>query len=188
MNPVKYLASLLILLLVGAVYATSYPTYGGYEQNYDKTLIFGIPYNYAYSVGEDPEAQANRIAKKVMDELKRQFEFGKAAEEKKVEELDPGAFRLVGNEADVDLDRQVLAIFNSACIKCHKPGATKPGVQLLTLDRKMFVNSDPKREEARRERVYESLVDSDEPMPKGGRPLSSEQKALVRQWADAVKR
>ncbi len=132
---------------------------------------------YYYSVGH--QDQVEKIADEVIKRFKKEF-----PQPESEPEADRELFKLFGKQrptkpvADANIDRQVLNIFDNTCVKCHKPGASKPGnIQLLTEDRQLFVNPEPKKEAARRRRVYES-VESGE-MPKGLGPLTQEQKAFI---------
>jgi mono/diheme cytochrome c family protein len=186
-------ACLLALLLPAAALADGY--YQGYAPTIvTKTKVIGVPVAppYYFSVGAgDPDEQAERVARKTVEILKKSGALQPPAQadqptpEDKQEELTTDDFRLVGR-GKANLDRQVFAVFNSSCIQCHKPGATKPGnVQLFTADRTLFKDADPKREYARRSRILAAVDHSTGgEMPKNGRPLPPAQVAAIRKWAD----
>ncbi len=159
------------------------PSYG---YNHARTDILVVPVapDYYYSVGDDEEREeriAERIARKIGE---------KAPQAAPAAHQAPQAAHRAGREmfslgggggAKAGLDDRVLAVFNESCIKCHKPGAAKPGVQLFTFDRKLFVDPDPRKEARRRDKVYEA-VESGE-MPKGAGPLAASAKALLLEWS-----
>jgi len=129
--------------------------------SYGQTVVVGTPVetNYYYSVGSDQS-----------------------------QELTRDLFKLVGaSESDsADVNRRVLGLFENSCVRCHKPGASNPGgIQLFTSDRKLFVDSDAKKELRRRERVYEAVDGGD--MPKNAQPLTASEKALLLKWVNLAK-
>jgi mono/diheme cytochrome c family protein len=190
-------ACLIALLLPAAALADGY--YQGYAPTVvTKTKVIGVPIAppYYFSVGAgDPEEQAERVARKTVEILKKSGALQPPAQpdqpatpDDKQEELTTDDFKLVGR-GRANLDRQVLAIFNASCIQCHKPGATKPGnVQLFTADRKLFVDPDPKKEYARCKRIAEAVDHrSGGEMPKDQPPLPPAQQALLKKWSERVK-
>ncbi len=193
--PLAILAACL-LAIPQAGRAGSPPAYSyGTNYDYEKVLIFAIPVapDYYYSVGDGltPEEREDRIAAAVIKRFEQRFSI---TDERATRRATPAApervtremFRLVGN-APEGPDRRVLALFNTNCVRCHKPGASKPGnVQLLTADRKLFANPDPAKERRRRERVYES-VESGE-MPRGGPVCPADEKALLKEWSELVRK
>ncbi len=166
----------------------SAPIYRAPEPYYQQKVV-GIPVvPYYYSVGEDPEERNRAIAREVLRQLGEQQSRQEVQQPQQVEvqPRERGEFRLVGvTTSGGGKDAQVLAVFNTDCVRCHKPGANRPGVQLLTADRKLFVDADPAKESRRRRRVYDS-VESGE-MPKGGQPLSASRKSLFSEWAQKGK-
>lgn len=187
----RFFVTITSVLILATVSSADYQyPYQQYQQQYydDQVIIIGIPIapDYYYSVGEgDTEERDKRIAEAVAKRLEEKFSPG----QNKVEGASPTPkagrekFRLLDNGGAVEqLNGKILALFNTSCIKCHKPGATKPGnIQLFTADRKLFVDSDPKKEAKRRERVYESVESGD--MPKNGQSLPTSLKALLREWS-----
>jgi hypothetical protein len=164
--------------------------YGYQQYNYrTKTVVVGVPLapDYYYSVGDgDPEEHAKRIADEVLKRLKKEFVTAGEVETKPAP-LDRSAFQVLGKPND--LDNKVLAIFNDSCVKCHKPGANKPGnIQLFTNDRRLWVDPDPKRELVRRETVYSSIDHSvGGSMPKGQPPLPMAKLDIIKEWVDTAK-
>jgi mono/diheme cytochrome c family protein len=143
--------------------------------NTRRNFIFTIPVSpeYYYAVGDEDE-KADRIAERIIKELKAQFK-----NDDKTEVLDKGLFSVVGKQGTEE--SQVKKILNDHCVQCHKPGSSKPGVQLFDLSRNLFKDADERKEKRRRELVYES-IDSGE-MPKGSAPLSPNQKSIIKKWA-----
>lgn len=130
---------------------------------------------YYFSVGSHD--QVKEIVKETIKQYRE--ELLPAVEPQDEREM----FKLFGNKKAVTKvdDGAVLAVFDNTCVKCHKPGSAKPGVQLLTEERQLFVNPDQKKELARRKRVYESIESGE--MPKGLGPLTPEQKAVIESWS-----
>lgn len=169
-------------------------TYGYRQQVHNvvnETLILGVPYvpDYFYSVGRDRDEDAKRIADAVMLQFEKKFLVNqpapaesRPAEQRKLSRED---FSIVGGRSSASIDQKVLAIFDNNCIKCHKPGANKPGVQLQTSDRKLFVESDPRKELRRRERIYDSCDHtSGGTMPKNSPSLVKSEMELLKEWID----
>ncbi len=77
-------------------------------------------------------------------------------------------------------DAEAFKILNANCIQCHKPGASKPGLQLFTAERTLFVKADKSAELSRRSRILDAVKDGR--MPKGGHPLGEAQKELLENW------
>jgi hypothetical protein len=154
-----------------------------------KITVVGVPVapDYYYSVGEDPDAAAERVADAVLRRLKKEQPKSTDSESPQDGELVRDDFKLIGGlKKGQSLDDKVFAVFNESCIQCHKPGATKPGnVQLFTPDRRLFRDPDPKRERARRERLS-AAVDPDQggEMPKNKPPLRAELRDLIRRWKE----
>jgi mono/diheme cytochrome c family protein len=181
MRYITLLLTSLVVVLVGAVMgAGSYPSYNGYYKNNYEPVIVAIPVapDYYYSVGDgDAEERiADKVVKKLGDKV--------AQAQPQPGDADRDEFRLSG--ARLRSDDKVLALFDTNCIRCHKPGVGSARMpQLMTADRKLFVDPDQKKERARRERVYDS-VESGE-MPKNQPALPASVKQLLRDWADKVK-
>jgi mono/diheme cytochrome c family protein len=162
------------------------PVYAG-----QKTVVVAVPVapDYYYSVGEDPEAAADRVARRVMEMFEKKYAVNEPPAPPTDTPLTREDFRVVGGKAGGDLDRQVFALMNTSCVQCHKPGGTKPGnVQLFTADRKLFADPDPGREAARRARIAASVDHAEGgEMPKQQPPLRPDQVALLREWRDKVR-
>lgn len=138
-----------------------------------ETPIIAVPIvDYHYAIGDE-----YRIKRIISEVVQGQAPVSPAPAQGGA--LDKGIFGTVGQS--INLDSQVLAIFNESCIQCHKPGASKPGVQLFTEERGLFIGGDPSKERARRVRIVESVDEGD--MPKGGARLSEEKRRLLRKWA-----
>jgi hypothetical protein len=192
-------AILLLPLLLFVLLTASPAEAGGYQKqiggytydyNHNDTII-AIPVNgdYYYSVGQDIE----ELTRKISDEIIRRFDEKFAVQNTQpaaepAKKLSRDMFRLAGGPAPADdLNDRVFALFNSSCIKCHKPGASRPGnIVLFTPDRKLFIDPDPQKESLRRRLVYEAIDSGN--MPKGVGPFPAADKALVRQWMEKVSR
>jgi mono/diheme cytochrome c family protein len=88
-------------------------------------------------------------------------------------------------DGPVDFARDVAPVFERHCVRCHQPGTTKGDVSLATADDLLggsyVVPGKPG------ESQFLDLVTPDAPgrkprMPKEGKPLSDEQRALLRRW------
>jgi hypothetical protein len=115
--------------------------------------------------------------------------------------LNRDSFRLVGvmpvakqslpppardSEDVAAINQKVQQLFEASCLKCHKPGASKPGnIQIFTSERELFFDSDPKKESLRRLRVYESVESGD--MPRGAPPWTPQERAILKQWYEMSK-
>lgn len=154
-----------------------------------QAVIVAVPVtaDYYYSVGGNDQ----KIAEEVVRRLEARFSFpatgqGQVTQKK----IGRESFRVVsrkGSSSDTPSPAHVLSLLNQHCVQCHKPGASKPGnIPLFTADRQLFVDADPVRESSRRERVYNSVLSGD--MPKGGRPLSSSEKAILLAWVQQVRK
>ncbi len=182
--------------------ADSYGTSGTYQYKYqydDKVVVIAIPVapDYYYSVGDGltPEEREERIAAAVIRKFGEKFSIDKEKATRKSTtptrpvELTREDFRLLPeqNAESARIESSARDIFNTNCVRCHKPGASKPGnVRLLTPERKLFADADAKRELRRRERVYES-VESGE-MPKNGPVLSADQKEALKEWVQLARK
>jgi hypothetical protein len=149
----------------------------------EKIRVIAVPVapDYYYSVGADQEELEAKIDRAVERRLKAQRNADPAppADE---EDLVKDDFKVLGGRRGT-LDDKVLAVFNTSCVQCHKPGATKPGnIQLFTSDRKLFADPDPKREAARRARVYQVVEDGD--MPKNKPRLPQAPRDAIKEWAE----
>lgn len=147
--------------------------YGGYATpNYVQQQVFGIPVqpNYYYSVGNADQVQH------IADEVVR-----------RLLEADPAPPTLtrdhfhLGGPPLFSEGESVRQVFVQSCMSCHDPGASKPGVPLLTEDEQLFRYGEKDREQARRERIYQSVASHK--MPKKARPLPLEQIQLIERWA-----
>jgi hypothetical protein len=180
--PALLLTLFLSLVLLPASDAScpscSTPTITPYRVTPYVQEVIAVPVapDYYYSVGGHDSVE--QIAKEVVKQLKKEGLPGPFAASRD----DRERFRLMGNARVEDLDGPVLEIFNTSCIKCHKPGAARPGVHLFNDDRSLFIDPDAKKEKVRRRRVYEA-VESGE-MPKGSGPLPIESKELLRKWSE----
>jgi uncharacterized membrane protein len=155
---------------------------------YNDVTIIGVPIApYYYSVGEDPDEQADRIARKIVEIQKEKSCCPPKEEVKAAAPNKRDRFKLIGESFSAkNLDNSVASIFNQSCVQCHKPGASKPGnIQILATDRKLYINPDVAKESSRRERIV-AAVESGE-MPKGSSPLSAAKKKILREWADEMK-
>lgn len=172
--------------------AVANPTYDPHAQAVVvKTKVIGVPVGapYVYSVGGgDPEEVARKLADEVMRRFKKEFEVNPPAGE-----APPAKGPVSREDFDVvrkgnrpsGLDGRVLALFNAQCVQCHKPGQTKPGVQLFTQARGLFVDPDPKKEAKRRQRIYDSVdPDAGGEMPKNRPSLTPAERALLKEWLD----
>jgi mono/diheme cytochrome c family protein len=188
-------------LAVAPSAALANPTYAPpYQERVvvEKTKVIGVPVNapYIFSVGNDGEESEDRIADKVVRRFKKEFDVNPGAEAAPAPPEAAGPvsredFRLVGGgNAAAGLDGKVLALFNAQCVQCHKPGQTKPGAQLFTADRRLFVDPDPKKEAKRRQRINDACnPDAGGEMPKNRPPLTPAERRLINDWcAQAVTR
>lgn len=148
----------------------------GYQNN---VYLVPVAPDYYYSVG-DADVIAERVAEKIRKEFRAEPGPGPGDDEVGFED-----FLVVGG-AGPGLDAQVRDVFDTACIGCHKPGASKPGnIQLLTAGRKLFSETGPGRERRRRSRVYDAVESGD--MPKDAPPLTAAQKEVLRRWKEQFK-
>ncbi len=92
---------------------------------------------------------------------------------------------LAGTADDaVDFARDVAPIFESRCLRCHKPGNTKGDLSLATFDDladNEFVVAGKPDESYLLEMVMPA-GDKPPAMPKEGQPLSEQQVAVIRRW------
>lgn len=178
----RLLAGLLFLLVALPAAAGYAPVYHAptHQAEYRQQVI-AIPVapDYYYSVGTGERDDA--IARKVIEAIRKEFvtEHEAAAAARAPAEGDETDFRVVGKRGP--LEAQVARLLEAHCMACHKPGSAKPGLPLLTADRKPYKDPDPAREAARRARVYESVESGD--MPKNAPGLSPAQKSLLKRWA-----
>jgi uncharacterized membrane protein len=152
-------------------YTYTQPTYYQAPQQ----VVVGIPVNpdYYYSVGQ--QASEQRIAAEVVKRLNAQDE----AAQQSAPVSDPAtavpkplerrSFSLVG----ANLGSQVRNILQANCIKCHKPGANRPGVALFAVNGQILTDD--------RAMVYEAVASGD--MPKGKKALSQSELDVIKRWA-----
>lgn len=171
-------------VLANPTYAPAYD----HQVVVEKTKVIGVPVNapYIYSVGGGPaEDSEDRIADKVIRRFKKEFDLGQP--EAGPQDPDPVSredFNLLGKGRGGP-DAKVLALFNANCVQCHKPGQTRPGAQLFTPDRRLFVDPDPRREARRRQKIYNAVdPDAGGEMPKNRPPLTPAERALLKDWLD----
>jgi hypothetical protein len=169
------------LVAVTPAVATSY-----YQH---KHVIIAVPVNpdYYYTVGDDDaeDRLVEKIAQRIARTISRRPQQGNSPSAAPEEDDFEASFRLVGaakaKKGD-SIDSQVLGLFNTTCVKCHKPGASTPGnIILLTSDRRLFVDPDAKKEARRRQKVYDSVESGD--MPKNAPTLPPSVKNMLAQWA-----
>jgi hypothetical protein len=171
--------------------ALANPTYApAYDHQVvvEKTKVIGVPVNapYIYSVGGGPtEDSEDRIADKVIRRFKKEFDLGQP-ETGPQDPVSREDFNLLGKGRGGPVpDAKVLALFNANCVQCHKPGQTRPGAQLFTQDRRLFVDQDPRKEARRRQRIYDAVdPDAGGEMPKNRPPLTRAERALLKEWLD----
>jgi mono/diheme cytochrome c family protein len=188
-------AAICLLTAVAMAVLPAVAAAGTYPPAYDhdrvvveRTKVIGVPVNapYIYSVGNDGEESEDRIADKVIRRFKREFDLNPGAEAAPAEPAAPVSredFRLVGGKGAATLDARVFALFNAQCVQCHKPGQTRPGAQLFTPDRRLFVDPDPKREVRRRQRINDACdPDAGGEMPKNRPPLTPAERRLINDW------
>ena len=178
----KYALALVAPLAGGLLVWATPPVYVQHQQPayvYDKSYIFAIPVapDYYYSVGDD-DLLAEKIAKIVLERMPKPSPEGPAGG------IDRDTFRVFGAGGGQSVDSRVLHLFDTTCVKCHKPGADRPGVQLLTRDRKLFAEADARKEARRRRLVYDS-VESGE-MRKNAPPLPTTDKTVLKQWMEKI--
>jgi hypothetical protein len=108
----------------GLAWATYPPTYHPPVYAGQKTVVVAVPVapDYYYSVGEDPEATADRVARRVMEMFEKKYAVNEPPAPPTDTPLTREDFRVVGGKAGGDLDRQVFALMNTSCVQCHKPG------------------------------------------------------------------
>lgn len=189
------LGLLLFLAMVCVVRAggvCSIPTIStGHASHPAVILAVPVAADYYYTVGGSEQRIADEVVRRLETRLRGQGQPIPAAAAPTPGRLDRSAFRLAGaGEAalrpDAGGEQPVLAVMERSCVQCHKPGASKPGnIQLFTAERTLFVDPDPARELRRRQRVYDSVSSGD--MPKGGRPLSPSDRAILDSWVQQAR-
>jgi mono/diheme cytochrome c family protein len=181
-----------------------------YHQQYavNPVVVIGVPVSnlgvpYYWSVGQElreeriAERAANLVKNKQGNVTKQERTNGRPVSTQP-QQPSPGVildFDLVSAAASVsapvqspvgvsDLDAQVKAIFAESCIRCHKPGSARPGLQLLNADGSLFKERDWKAELQRREAVYDSVRGTEgvSPMPKNAEQLADDKIELIYLW------
>src|SRR5262245_9949751 len=144
-----FLVLLLLLSCTWLSHASTVTVPPGYRAQYDhdtETIIL-VPINpeIYYSVGGADRDKV--IIKKAIDEYRKGGGHVPVPTPPVPAEDEREKFRIIGRAQrsvkpaqptpPVDLNASILAVVNTTCVKCHKPGAAKPGVQLLTEGREL---------------------------------------------------
>ena len=176
-----------------------------YQQNYEyqvnPVVVIGVPVSnlgvpFYWSVGQ--ELREERVAERAAALIQKSKPEAPRQTPAPAPVKEPSAgvsldFDLIAGTAsssapvlgaETALDTQVKALLTQNCIRCHKPGNSKPGVQLFNTDGSLFKEHDWKAEVRRRESVYDSLRGTEgvSPMPKNAEQLADEKIELVYQW------
>lgn len=189
----------------GYGYAANYGYQATNYQHYDQNvLIVGVPVSnlgvpYYWSVGDD--LREDRIAKKTAEILRRESKPVTGREPRKPPSPDGGAqakpadsplpsrFDIIGGGGDKPVvagkrDAEVLAIFETSCSSCHKPGKALKGITLLREDGQIFHEKNFAAEAKYRFRVYDSVFGGEgvNLMPKNASPLGNDKVETIRNW------
>ena len=182
----------------GYVYQQQYNNYN-YQQQYQQqyevnpVVVIGVPVSnlgvpYYWSVGETlrEEAIAQKAANIVIASAKKQSvqqpkrEIGVSLDFDLISSSTPSS----PATSPSNLDAQVAAIFNESCIRCHKPGASRPGIQLFNADGSLYKAPTWREELKRRQTVYDSISGEDgvSQMPKNAEQLDQEKQEIIYAW------
>jgi WD40 repeat protein len=92
---------------------------------------------------------------------------------------------VIADEGPVSFHRDVLPIFRTNCVVCHKPGKLKGGLDLTT-HTALLIGGDGgpaiKAGDAVASRLFETICGDDPEMPKESEPLLPAEIELIRRW------
>ena len=92
---------------------------------------------------------------------------------------------VIANQGPVSFHRDVLPIFRTNCVVCHKPGKLKGGLDLTTHPA-LLIGGDAgpaiKAGDAGGSRLFETICGDDPEMPKESEPLLPAEIELIRRW------
>jgi WD40 repeat protein/mono/diheme cytochrome c family protein len=94
---------------------------------------------------------------------------------------------IAGDDSPVSYHRDVLPVFRTNCIACHKPGKLKGGLDLTSFAALIKGGDEGptiKAGDAAASRLFETICGDEPEMPKDSEPLLPREIDLIRRWID----